>query len=371
MALNRANFAAITSQIAANNRPQVQRGQSIDIAGAVNSYLDGKRQAEEQQREREKYQRFLQQENENKFNRDEFVKAFEAYNNGDTSQFLPAYARYDPNGAAEFVIKQMEGEQLKPTEKMRNFEYFAKKFGEDKAAEMIRGGTTVNVGGTNDFLKQDAKNMADYYKKANEANTSAAQNLAYLEQLGNAVDNPAVYQGIGGEMFNSLRTLASSLGADLEGMEDAKLIPTISSQLLGQLRRDVLSGATSDRDINFLLSMVPSLSNTPEQNRAIVNMYKKAYQRQAEVFDLMNQYRDQNGGVLDYRFNNYLREYYKDKPLFTEEERAAAMGKGKQQQQPQEQKKRPLLSRIISGIFSGGPKPTEVNTGDFAIERIE
>lgn len=133
----------------------------------------------------------------------------------------------------------------------------------------------------------------------------------------------------------------------MEGLEDAKLIPTISSQLLGQLRRDVLSGATSDRDINFLLSMVPSLSNTPEQNRAIVNMYKKAYQRQAEVFDLMNQYRDQNGGVLDYRFNNYLREYYKDKPLFTEEERAAAMGKGKQQ--PQEQKKRPFLSRIISG----------------------
>lgn len=106
MALNRANFAAITSQIAANNRPQVRQGQSIDIAGAVNSYLDGKRKAEEQQREREKYQRFLQQEDENKFNRNEFVKAFEAYNNGDTSQFLPAYARYDPNGAADFVIKQ-------------------------------------------------------------------------------------------------------------------------------------------------------------------------------------------------------------------------------------------------------------------------
>lgn len=31
--------------------------------------------------------------------------------------------------------------------------------------------------------------MADYYKNANDAYTSATKNLAYLEQLSNAIDN--------------------------------------------------------------------------------------------------------------------------------------------------------------------------------------
>ena len=54
---NRTNRASIIAQIGAMNRPKITEGKSIDFAGAVNAYFQGKEQAERRAKEKEQQEK--------------------------------------------------------------------------------------------------------------------------------------------------------------------------------------------------------------------------------------------------------------------------------------------------------------------------
>ena len=188
-------------------------------------------------------------------------------------------------------------------------------------------GTTVNIDNkgeseyTRQTAKQNAQNKQEYIKAANDA----ASTIYSIDNMIKAIKNEDVYQGTAGQMVNSYKRLLSSMGKDVKGMSDAAILDSGKSLLLGKIRRDVMSGTTSDRDISFLVDMVPSLGKTKEQNLAIAEMYKKTYQRQVDAGRFVNDYTKHNNGRWDDEGERLLTEFL-NKPLFTEAEKARASG---------------------------------------------
>lgn len=187
-------------------------------------------------------------------------------------------------------------------------------------------GTTVNIDKKSESkyaeerAKENSKNLTEYRKAANDA----ASTIYSIDNMIKAIKNEDVYQGTAGQMVNSYKRLLSSMGKDVKGMSDAAILDSGKSLLLGKIRRDVMSGTTSDRDISFLIDMVPSLGKTKEQNLAIAEMYKKTYQRQVDAGRFVNDYIKHNGRWDDE--GELMLQEFLNKPLFTEAEKARASG---------------------------------------------
>ena len=311
----RNNMAATTASIINSTMPTITpaANPNFNIADWVKTYQNGI-DWKQQQADRERRQKKLE----------DFA---ESYKNNDQQGMASAYAYLDPKGAME-----LQSSSQRTPDKIRQFEILRQRFGDDTAAQMVWGAknnVNVNVNGgaqETEFMKQAGKDWAGRYSKIWDASAGARNDLSSLDALAQAIDDPNVYQGAGGETINALQKLGNSLGLDVKGLDNAAIINSVSSQLMGNLRKDLMPGPMSDRDIEFLKNVVTGLGKTPEQNRAIVNVLKKAAQRKVEIGQLADKYMGANNGVLDYRFNQYLQDYYKDKPLFSDEERSAAMG---------------------------------------------
>lgn len=271
----------------------------------------------------------------------------EVFKNGlsDTEQKqIQAYARFNNISEDEATARVMDAviqKQIAETEKaqkeaavvgmtqqMQNAEYLN---ANPNLSEEARGvfktqGTTVNVGQNQDaFNTQMGKNMATDYQNIQDAGRNAQRQLITMKAMYKAFDNPAVYQGTGGALVNGFKKFLSSIGVPVEGMDDAAIINSGKTQLMGTLRKDIMPGALSAQELQFLVDIVPELGKLPEQNKAIANLFMKAYQRQEEAAAFANRYY-LNHKTWDAQGQQELAQYFASKPAFTEEEKAAAMG---------------------------------------------
>lgn len=78
-----------------------------------------------------------------------------------------------------------------------------------------------------------------------------------------------------------------------------------------------MPGALSDKDREFLVSMVPGISQTPEGRKLLTEAWKKVNNRNIEVARLAAQYRGQKGR-FDSGFDQVLSEYAAKNPLFSD-----------------------------------------------------
>jgi hypothetical protein len=72
----------------------------------------------------------------------------------------------------------------------------------------------------------------------------------------------------------------------------------------------------SDADREYLMSMVPSLSKTPQGNAQLIDMMIKMQQRNQDVAQMARTYMAGNNGRLDYKFFGNLADWTKANPLF-------------------------------------------------------
>ena len=219
------------------------------------------------------------------------------------------------------------------TPQIKNAEYL-KNNPEMSNSPVFRSGTNVSINngqGQNEFNKQLGKNMANVYIDYQNAGNAANAQLITLNAMNKAIQNPAVYQGTGGGLVNAFKTALASAGVDVAGLDDAAIINSGKSQLMGSLRKDLMPGPMSDRDIQFLVNIVPDLGKTREQNIAILNLFTKAYQRQVEAAAFVNDYVMKNK-QWDVAGQQALQEFT-NRPIFTEEEKAAAIGQNAKESQ--------------------------------------
>jgi hypothetical protein len=193
--------------------------------------------------------------------------------------------------------------------------------------EMKRAGassTTVNnnMKGETKFDEEFGKNLATRAIDIMDAGQQAPSKIAQYQALGSALQN--TYTGTGGDSILSARRAAQSLGFDVGEVGDAEFAKALGNQIALQLRSPSggagMPGALSDKDREFLVSMVPNLQKTPEGNARLVDMMTKVEERNMQVSQLARDYMSRNGGRLDYGFYDELAQWSNQNPLFPDAE---------------------------------------------------
>lgn len=173
------------------------------------------------------------------------------------------------------------------------------------------------------FDVEIAKKSAADLEKRTEAVRDGQGKLQKLEQLGQVVANPDVYQGKGALFVNELKKWGTALGFPISGVADTEVMNSLSNQLALSLRSTAggegMPGALSDSDRKFLQSSVPSLTNTQKGNAAMVFMMQKAENYKIKANTEAMNYISKNRTNIG--LPEYMTEWMKTNPMFTDEDR--------------------------------------------------
>lgn len=106
-----------------------------------------------------------------------------------------------------------------------------------------------------------------------------------------------------------------------ENLPNKEAFKSLSGQFALQLRNPSggagMPGAMSDKDLEFLRNMVPTLSNTPQGIKMMLESYRKVAERSIDVARLAREYRSKNPRkTLDEGFYDYLSTWAEEHPLF-------------------------------------------------------
>lgn len=162
---------------------------------------------------------------------------------------------------------------------------------------------------------------ADLQKGAMDANTK----IAKYDRMNQLLDG--VNTGKLTPLGTELAAYANSIGINVDtklGNKQAAM--ALANEIALQLRNPSggagMPGALSDKDREFLMSMTPSLGNTPEGNKLLVEGMRKLARRDQDVAKLARQYVAKNG-QLDNGFYQIVQDYADSNPLFGAQKDAA------------------------------------------------
>ena len=183
----------------------------------------------------------------------------------------------------------------------------------------------VNMGGSSEYNKALDKKFADQYITIQDGAQQAHNKLATLSGLESAL-NQADYTGAGAETLLSVKQGARALGIDVGNLSAEETARALGNQLALQLRSPSggagMPGAMSDKDREFLVASVPSLTKTPQGNARLIGYMKKVEQRNIEVANLAQEYANKHGQI-DNGFYQFLSQWSDAHPLFTQSDMAA------------------------------------------------
>ena len=214
------------------------------------------------------------------------------------------FVRIDPQTGTAEPIKTTQGEQLRGKVKKPLVEV---KTGELETQEK----------------KELGKIFAKKYESITEAGDQARRGLETLETLKQAVSNPDAAQGAFADIRAGSKKVADLFGFDVEGLEDDAIIAAVGNKLALQLRNPKgedggLTGATSDRDLRFLVAGVPNRNKTQSQNLALIEIGMRDKERTLQLKNLAGQYLSEKGTFKG--FAKVKKEFYENKPLFPDKE---------------------------------------------------
>ncbi|MET0014467.1 MAG: hypothetical protein ABW088_12520 [Sedimenticola sp.] len=208
-----------------------------------------------------------------------------------------------------------------------------------QVAEAGRSSVTVSPGmQESERQKAYGKSVGGFYgnqfSQLQEGAQSAMQNNARLDRLDQLLDQ--VNTGATAGITQPLKRYAQDFGIDLEAMGitndtgPAEAAQALSNQMALELRNPAggagMPGALSDRDREFLTSMVPQMTTTPEGRKMLIETKRRQNKRAIEVARLARDYQQRNG-MLDAGFYQELQNFSDANPLF------ADMGEPPQQSQ--------------------------------------
>lgn len=199
---------------------------------------------------------------------------------------------------------------------------------QEQAMEYVKRkgtGQTINV--DNKAEGAEAKKRGEFYGQKYidivEGEGQARSQNAKLDRVGGLLDQ--VNTGALTETTTNIKALAKSLGIDLTavGIKDdvgpAQAARALANEIALNLRNPAggagMPGALSDKDREFLVSMTPGLSQTPEGRKMLLETYRKINDRSIEVSKRARDY-VKKAGRLDEGFFDELATMYDSKPLF-------------------------------------------------------
>lgn len=181
----------------------------------------------------------------------------------------------------------------------------------------------VDLRQENEEAKVVGKQFGEMYSNLQNADMQAPGKLNKLARLDQLLDQ--VNTGKFAGTMLELKRAAKSAGMDLEAMgirddvAPAQAAQALSREMALELRNPQggagMPGALSDRDREFLESMVPGIEMDPSGRKLIVEARKKLIGREREVAKMARDYRRKHGS-LNEGFFDELAAHSEKNPLF-------------------------------------------------------
>jgi hypothetical protein len=137
-----------------------------------------------------------------------------------------------------------------------------------KIAVAAAGGTTINLG-AGKGAQRLAVLAADEFVAATKGEATARENLAQSATLRDALSNPDLFTGTGGNVVQFFKSSAQALGFDVQGVADGEIVQNVASKIALSFKDD-LPGPMSDSDRKFLENLPPNLTKSAEGNRRLL-----------------------------------------------------------------------------------------------------
>lgn len=241
------------------------------------------------------------------------------------------------------LAKIAEAQGGKATDEIREYNLAVsqgekRNFTDWKSGLKRAGATNVNVN-TGDKA-YDTKVHGAYgerFIESQKAGQNAGKTIGTLNLMEKLIDTPGFYSGTGGEVVTTAKRALSSAGlADPNAASSAELFGSLANQTVLDASGGSLGNQISNADRDFIMRTAPSLGNTPEGNRDLINMRRKLAQREQETAMMARNYAKRNGR-LDSGFDDELSDFIDKNPLF-----------------PQPKARTPVAPREMRGTMTPG-----------------
>lgn len=185
----------------------------------------------------------------------------------------------------------------------------------------------LNTTGEAESAKEIGKGFGEQYNAILKGAEAATRKLDRADRLTNLLD------GLETGKLTPLALGAAGYGRSLGFKIDPKwsnieAAQALTAEMALELRNPSggagMPGALSDKDREFLTSMVPGVDKTPQGRKLIVETTRKLAKREREVAAMARAYRQQRGGVFDEGFYDVLADYSAKNPLFASAQEASA-----------------------------------------------
>ena len=225
-------------------------------------------------------------------------------------------------------------EVVKPTDDMREYEAakaqgYQGTFMDYQQALRKSGATSINMAGDKAWEVERAKLGAKKLQDLADSANTTAQVVDQMETMQEALDayNKGSIFGSGNiapyevQMRGFLKALGVGNAETLAGGELARSVQNQMALLVRNPESGMgMPGALSDADRTFLVQTMPGLDKSPQGNRIMIAVAKKAAQRKMEIAALAEQYAAQNGGMEG--FQAYLKQWADANPMLDDQLKA-------------------------------------------------
>lgn len=189
-----------------------------------------------------------------------------------------------------------------------------------RLAQAGRAQTNVNVGSAEGKYDQTiGEGYAKRYLETRDMANNAGKGLNTIAAMRQAMSQPGFYSGTGATAVQAGKRLLSSLGFSDEivsGVSSMEQFNAMAKQSALDLMGGSLGSGFSNADRDFVTGQVANLGNTPEGNRALLDIQEKVLRRTQEVGRLANDYAKRNSGRIDAGFDEFLADWSQKNPLF-------------------------------------------------------
>lgn len=183
-------------------------------------------------------------------------------------------------------------------------------------AQAKRPQITVDTRQETEFAKKMGGNYAEEYTGILKAGQSATNELRDIQRFEGIVSKVPTgkLEPLKAEVSKLANGMGIKVDTDKLGFQEA--LESMSNQFALTLRNPSggagMPGALSDKDREFLVSMVPSLAKTPQGNQIVLEAFKRTAQRKAEVAQLARDYVKSHGRFDDGFYNELEKLRSKD-----------------------------------------------------------
>lgn len=198
------------------------------------------------------------------------------------------------------AYQEMQPEPVKPVkdpEKQRLFNVYKQlPEGPDKEAfgRMIGAiakapQTQITVGGEQStFQKELGKGFAQDYLKLQKEGKDATRELTNIKAM-EALSKRAFAGRLAG-VEKEIKSIADYFGADVEGLSETEALTALSNKLTADATK-ALSGALSEKELDFIQKSVPQLNQSREGRQLIMDIAKAAAKERKRKASYARKYR--------------------------------------------------------------------------------